>query len=97
MGCTLQNNEKSSRWRNWQRRERCALVETSVKVEGVQNYSVLYKGYSYNLIRVTTVERGDGSYDSTNLFLYVHKAAFIAENCTLYMYINKGHGAAVRR
>jgi hypothetical protein len=32
----------------------------------VQNYSVQYKGY--NLIGVTTVERGDGSYDSTSLF-----------------------------
>ncbi len=29
--------------------------------EGVQNYNVQYKGY--NLIGVTTVERGDGSYD----------------------------------
>jgi hypothetical protein len=58
MGCTVQNNEKFSRWRNWQKRERRALVETSMKVEGVQNYSVQYKGY--NLIRVTIVERGDG-------------------------------------
>jgi hypothetical protein len=48
----------------------CA-VETGVKNESVQNYSVQYKGY--NLIGVTTVERGDGSYDSTSLFLYIRQ------------------------
>ncbi len=41
-------------------------VETGVKNKNVQKYSVQYNGY--NLIGVTTVERGDGSYDSTNLF-----------------------------
>ncbi len=35
-------------------------------LSGVKNGSVQYKGY--NLIGVTTVERGDGSYDSTSLF-----------------------------
>ena len=40
--------------------------ENSVKNKSVQNYSVQYNGY--NLIGVTTVERGDGSYDSTGLF-----------------------------
>ncbi len=39
---------------------------SGVKNGSVQNYSVQYKGY--NLIGVTTVERGDGSYDSTSLF-----------------------------
>ncbi len=39
---------------------------SGVKNESVQNYSVQYKGY--NLIRVTTVERGDSNYDSTSLF-----------------------------
>jgi hypothetical protein len=62
-------DEKLSRWRNLRRREQRALVETGVKNEGVQNYSVRYKGY--NLIGVTTVERGDGSYDSTSLFLCI--------------------------
>jgi hypothetical protein len=72
MGCTLQNNnERASRWRNWRRRELRALVETGVKTESVQNYSVQYKGY--NLIGVTTVERGDGSYDSPSLFLYTRR------------------------
>ncbi len=51
-------------------RATCA-VET-----GVKNESVQYNGY--NLIGVTTVERGDGNYDSTSLFLYIHKTAFIA-------------------
>ncbi len=49
--------------------------EAGVKNEGVQNYSVQYKGY--NLIGVTTVERGDDSYAST-IFFSIHKAAFIA-------------------
>jgi hypothetical protein len=67
MGCTLRsNNKKSSRWRNWRRRERRGLVETGARNESVQGDSVQYKGY--NLIGVTTVERGDGSYDSTGLF-----------------------------
>ncbi len=35
----------------------------------VKNKSVQYNGY--NLIGVTTVERGDGSYDSTSLCLYI--------------------------
>ncbi len=43
----------------------------------VQNYSVQYKGS--NLIGVTTVERGDGSYDSTNLFRITY--AFIYRVC----------------
>ena len=47
---------------------RCA-VETSVENEKM--YSVQYNGY--NLIGVTTVERGDGSYDSTSLFLYIRQ------------------------
>ncbi len=51
-------------------RATCA-VETGVKNESVQNYSVQYNGY--NLIGVTTVERGDGSYDSTSLFLYIRR------------------------
>ncbi len=37
-----------------------------MKNKSVQNYSVQYNGY--NLIGVTTVERGDGSYDNTSLF-----------------------------
>ncbi len=47
-----------------------------MKNNGVQNYSVQYNGY--NLIGVTTVERGDGSYDSTSLFniTYVWRAAY---------------------
>ncbi len=48
-------------------RATCA-VETGVKNE---MYSVQYNGY--NLIGVTTVERGDGSYDSTSLFLYIRQ------------------------
>ena len=43
----------------------CA-VEACVKNESVQCNG-------YNLIRVTTVERGDGSYDSTDLFLYIRQ------------------------
>ncbi len=47
-------------------RATCA-VETGVKNESVQcTVYVQYNGY--NLIGVTTVERGDGSYDSTSLF-----------------------------
>ncbi len=38
---------------------------------GVKNESVQYNGY--NLIGVTTVERGDGNYDSTGLFLYIRQ------------------------
>jgi hypothetical protein len=34
-------------------------------------HSVQYNGY--NLIGVTTAERGDGSYDSTGLFLYIRR------------------------
>ena len=34
-------------------------------------YSVQHNGY--NLIGVTTVERGDGNYDSTSLFLYIRQ------------------------
>jgi hypothetical protein len=45
--------------------------ESDVKNESIQNYSVQYNGY--NLIGVTTVERGDGSYDSTSLFLYIRQ------------------------
>jgi hypothetical protein len=48
----------------------CA-VEAGVKNEGVQNYSVQYKGY--NLFGVTTVERGGGSNDSTIFFLYIRQ------------------------
>jgi hypothetical protein len=46
-------------------------VETGVKNKNVQNYSVQCNGY--NLIGVTTVERGDGSYDSTSLFPYIRQ------------------------
>jgi hypothetical protein len=38
---------------------------------GVKNESVQYNGY--NLIGVTTVESGDGNYDSTSLFLYIRQ------------------------
>jgi hypothetical protein len=48
----------------------CA-VEAGMKNEGVQNYSVQYKGY--NLVGVTTVERGGGSNDSTIFFLYIRQ------------------------
>ncbi len=47
-------------------KERATGIVASVKNESVQNHSVQYNGY--NLIGVTTVERGDGSYDSTSLF-----------------------------
>jgi hypothetical protein len=66
-------------------------VETGVKNESVQNYSVQYKGY--NLIGVTTVERGDGTYDSTSLFLYIRQLLQYSQNCTLYT--NKIRGATV--
>jgi hypothetical protein len=46
-------------------------VETGMKNKSVQNYSVQHNGY--NLIGVTTVERGDGNYDSTGLFLYIRQ------------------------
>jgi hypothetical protein len=42
------------------------VLASGVKNESVQNYSVQYNGF--NLIGVTTVERGDGNYDSTSLF-----------------------------
>jgi hypothetical protein len=51
-------------------RATCA-VETGVKNKSVQNNSEQYNGY--NLIGVTTVERGDGNYDSTGLFLYIRR------------------------
>jgi hypothetical protein len=44
---------------------------SGMKNESVQNYSVRYEGY--NLIRVTTVERGDSSSDSTSLFLNIRQ------------------------
>jgi hypothetical protein len=47
------------------------LIEAGVKNKTVQNYSVEYNGY--NLIGVTTVERGNGNYDSTGLFLYIRQ------------------------
>ncbi len=47
------------------KRATCA-IETDVKNKSVQKYSVQYNGC--NLIGVTTVERGNGSYDSTSLF-----------------------------
>jgi hypothetical protein len=72
MGRTLQNNNKKfSCWRNWRRREQRELVETSVKNECTQGDSVQYKGY--NLIGITTVERGDSNYDSTGLFKYIRR------------------------
>jgi hypothetical protein len=44
-------------------------------------YSVQYNGY--NLIGVTTVERGDGSYDSTSLFLYISRLLYLGTiHCT---------------
>ncbi len=44
-------------------------------------YSVQYNGY--NLIGVTTVERGDGSYDSTSLFLYINRLLYLGTiHCT---------------
>ncbi len=50
-------------------------------------YSVQYNGY--NLIGVTTVERGDGSYDSTSLFLYISRLLYLGTiHCT-----QKGLGA----
>jgi hypothetical protein len=52
---------------------------SGVKNESVQNYSVQCKGY--NLIGVTTVERGNGSYDSTGLFRITY--AFIG---SMYRY-----------
>ncbi len=54
-------------------------------------YSVQYNGY--NLIGVTTVERGDGSYDSTDLFLYIRQLIKLG----LYTVHNMYDGAAVRR
>ncbi len=66
---------------------------SGVKNESVQNYSVQHKGY--NLIGVTTVKRGDGSNDSTDVFLYIRQ--LYSWDCTLYMYINKSHNAAVRQ
>ncbi len=47
----------------------------------VEKYSVQYKGY--NLIGVTTVEKGDGSYDSTSLFWITY--AFMLEVCTVIL------------
>ncbi len=47
-------------------KERATGLVAGVKNECVQNYSVQYNGY--NLVGVTTVEKGDGSYDSTSLF-----------------------------
>ena len=44
-------------------------------------YSVQYNGY--NLVGVTTVERGDGSYDSTSLFLYISRLLYLGTiHCT---------------
>ncbi len=56
-----------------------------------ENESVQYNGY--NLIGVTTVERGDGNYDSTSLFLYIRQLLLLG----LYTVHNKHDGAAVRR
>ncbi len=47
-------------------KERAMFSCWSMKNESVENYSVQYNGY--NLIGVTTVERGDGNYASTGLF-----------------------------
>jgi hypothetical protein len=76
MPVEAKKGEKLSHWRNWRRRERRALV-ASVKNECTElQYSVQYNGY--NLIGVTTVERGNGSYDSTNLFLFISQLLYVA-------------------
>jgi hypothetical protein len=61
-----QNKAKSSHTGEISEGESDVRFLSGVKNESVQNYSVQYKGY--NLIGVTTVERGDGNYDSTSLF-----------------------------
>ena len=59
MGCTLRNTMET------------VHVGEICEGESVQNYSVQYNGY--NLIGVTTVERGDGSHDNTSLFLNIRQ------------------------
>ncbi len=61
-----QNKVKSSHTGEISKGESDVRFLSGVKNESLQNYSVQYKGY--NLIGVTTVERGDSNYDSTSLF-----------------------------
>jgi hypothetical protein len=62
-------------------KERETGLVAGVKNESVLNYSVQYNGYK--LVGVTTVERGDGSYDSTSLFLYISRLLYLGTiHCT---------------